>query len=461
MPEINLHKNQSTILRDLFVDHTCRNSVSVCARGFGKSYLAATAVRIAVKELMELPPAIPNKNVYIVAPTFSQTTDIFYPILAYELQLDRLAIRSSSYLGTFTFPNNVALNLTSAESIDRMRGKGSYFTVNDEVSSWFNNKHDKARSAFHDVIEPCITTRWSPERAAYYQERIDSGYYGEKYIGIKVQPGRTLTIGTPKGYNFLYDMYNYQDLDSSWKSYQFDYTGSPYISDAEVERLRHILDPITFASEYGAQFKESGKNVFYCFSREDHVVKNISPIDAEEILYIAIDFNVDVQATSVWVMREHKLVCVEEFSGHPDTAALATSLKTRYKENKVINVFPDPTGKSKKTSAPIGSTDLSILKKAGFNVLARNGSPAIVDSVAAVNSKLKTQAGDIGLVISSKCQGVIKSLERTSWLDNNSNTATIDKSMGVDHFSDGIRYMIEYMYPIKLNNKLTARGFGF
>ena len=461
MSEIILHKNQSQIVRDLFVDKTCRNAVGVCARGFGKTYLATVTARLAVNELMRLPPQIPNKNVYMIAPTFSQAVDIFYPILAYDLQLERLATRSSSYLGTFTFPGNVELRLTSAESIDRMRGKGVYYAVNDEMSSWFNGKHVKARNAWQDVIEPCITTRWSPERAAYYQAKMNNGDYGEKYIGMEVNPGRSLTISTPKGYNFLYDMYNYQDIDSNWMGYQYDYTQSPYISNDEVERLRHILDPVTFASEYKAKFEESGKNVFYCFSRETHVKKDIAPLEKDEILYIAIDFNVDIQATSIWVIRDNILVCIDEFSGHPDTEALAVSLKTRYKEHSVINVFPDPTGNSRKTSAPVGATDINILKKAGFNVLSRGKSPPIIDSVAAVNSKLKTQSGIVGINISSKCQGVIKSLERTSWLDNNSDTATIDKSGNVEHFSDGVRYLVEYMFPIKLNGKYTARGFGF
>ncbi len=466
MPQIDLHTNQSGVVRDLFFDKTCRNAVSVCARGFGKSYVAAVSARIAVDELMKLPPQIPNKNVYLIAPTFSQTTDIFYPILAYELGLEKLAKSSSSYLGNFTFPGNVQLRLTSAESVDRMRGKGAYYVVNDEMSSWFNGKSNKAKSAWHDVIEPCITTRWSPERAAFYQAQCEAGAYGEKYRNTKVNPGRSMTISTPKGYNFLYDMYNYQEIDDSWKSYLYDYTQSPYISNDEVERLRHILDPITFASEYLAQFKESGKTVFYCFDRDLHVSKHIEPLEDDETLYIAIDFNVDIQATSVWTIRDNQLVCVEEMSGHPDTAALAISLHTRYKKDtpdRVVNLFPDPTGKSRKTSAPVGATDLKILKQSqfGFNVLARSKSPPIVDSVAAVNSRLKSQSGVIGMQVSGKCQGVIKSLERTAWLDNNSNTATIDKTMGVEHHSDGIRYLVEYMYPIMLNNRVVARGFGF
>ena len=74
---------------------------------------------------------------------------------------------------------------------------------------------------------------------------------------------------------------------------------------------------------------------------------------------------------------------------------------------------------------------------------------------------MKTAAGDIGLYIHPRCDGVIKSLERTRWLDNNPDSATIDKSEGVEHYSDGIRYSTEYLFPIRRGGKVTQRGHNF
>jgi len=47
--EINLHEGQSDVIRDLFVDKSCRYAVVNASRGFGKSYLAATAAIVAVQ----------------------------------------------------------------------------------------------------------------------------------------------------------------------------------------------------------------------------------------------------------------------------------------------------------------------------------------------------------------------------------------------------------------------------
>ena len=121
---INLHEGQSEVYEDLFVNKTNRFSVVCCSRGWGKSYMAGVAGVTAVFELLELDVRVPNKIVYIIAPTYDQVTDIYYPLINYDLGMEDYAIRSSRDLGRFIFPNNVELRLLSYEAVERMRGKG-------------------------------------------------------------------------------------------------------------------------------------------------------------------------------------------------------------------------------------------------------------------------------------------------------------------------------------------------
>jgi hypothetical protein len=86
--------------------------------------LAATCAINAVFELLKIHPNVPNKNVYIIAPTYDQVTDIYYPLINYDLGMENYAIKTSRDLGRFVFPNNVELRLISFEAIERMRGKG-------------------------------------------------------------------------------------------------------------------------------------------------------------------------------------------------------------------------------------------------------------------------------------------------------------------------------------------------
>jgi hypothetical protein len=200
--------------------------------------------------------------------------------------------------------------------------------------------------------------------------------------------------------------------------------------------------------------------VFYCFSREEHIDKNLPYYDAGEDVHIAIDFNVGIMASVAFAIRGNQVHILDEFQGHPDTETLARALKEKYKGHRIIS-YPDPAGKARKTSAAVGTTDFSILQSAGILTRAHSKAPPIIDSVAAVNKKFKNANGDIDMFVHPRCVNTIKSLERTAWTETNPDTATIDKKEGVEHWTDGLRYAIEYLYPVRGGSKVTTRGFGF
>jgi hypothetical protein len=250
----------------------------------------------------------------------------------------------------------------------------------------------------------------------------------------------------------------YSSREDGFSSYHFDYKQSPLLDQEEIEKRKDYLDPITWASEYLALFKESGNSVFYCFDRNTHVRDTDEYFKEEETVYVSIDFNVNIQATGMFVIRNHEMIYLDEKQGHPDTETLALFLKEKFKGHKIV-AFPDPTGRSRKSSAPIGRTDFSILEDNGIECLARKTSPAIKDSVAAVNTKLMTASGNIGMYFHPRCKNLIRSMERTSWME--SDNAMIDKKEGIEHFSDGVRYATEYLYPVRNNKTNVHRGFGF
>jgi len=448
---IDLHPGQSEVFSDMFVDMKTRFSVVVCSRGWGKSYLAAVSAVKACYELLELDWSVPNKYVYVIAPTYEQVTDIYWPLLMYEIGLEGRLANAHRYDGRFSFGRNVELRLVSFEAVERMRGKGGYFVVGDEVTTW--KKGMTPKEAWEGIIQPSVVTRWSRKRAAELGAR---------------SPGRALFISTPKGYDYLYDMYNFREVDREWSSYQFDYTTSPYLDPEEIERLRHTIDPLQFGREYLASFKESGNSVFYCFDRGTHVradLEDFRPPSSEgardgEDVHACIDFNVGLQCTSVFALRGKQIHVLDEFRGHPDTETLASVLRSTYEGHRIY-AYPDPSGRARKTSAPVGVTDFKILESHGIQCLARPKAPPIVDSVAAVNARLRTAAGDVGMYVHPRCQGVIQSLERTKWVDNKPDTAMIDKTEGVEHYSDGIRYGVEFLFPVRSGTKVASRGFGF
>jgi hypothetical protein len=438
---IQLHPGQSEIIKDLFLEQNCRYATVCASRGFGKSYLAAIAAILAVQELMALPPDVPNKNVCLIAPTYQQTVDIYYPLIAYQFGMDQYVEKSSQHSGTFWFPNNVVLKLWSYEASERLRGSGQYFAVLDEVTTW-KGGGGSFRESWESIIQPCITTRWSQERADEY--------------GAK-SPGRALVISTPRGKDYFYDMFNFESLDEAWKSYHYSYKDSPYLDASEIEKTKNTIDYFQFKREYEASFDESGNNVFYNFNRSEHVDNSLKDFEPGEKIYAAIDFNVGIMATSLFALRGNQMQFLEEFQGHPDTETLARALEKRIKAGHPVVAFPDPSGRARKSSAAVGRTDFSILQSYGINTLARRRAPPMIDSVAAVNRQLKTANGDINFYIHPRCKNTIRSLERTVWKENNPDLAQIDKTEGVEHFSDGIRYATEYLFKVQAGTKKVSK----
>jgi hypothetical protein len=455
MAEITLHSGQTDVFNDLFVnfDETLGADglplvlamvyvVCACSRGWGKSFEMSVCALTAVFELMELKDEIPNKNVWIIAPTYDQVTEIYWPLLQ-MLGAEEYATKFSKAEGYLDFPGNVRMELISYESVERMRGKGAYFVGWDEVSSC--TKGIKPKDAWESIIQPCIVTRWSPKAARMH--------------GAK-RAGRAFIISTPKGYNFFHELWSKMSEGvKGWISHHFDFRSSPYLDENEIMLIKNDMDPIKFAQEYMATFEDSGNSVFYMFSRKEHVREDLEDFVEGEDVHVCIDFNVGIMAASVFALRGKQMHFLEEFKGHPDTDALGRTLKTRYiDKGHRVKAYPDPSGKARKTSAPVGVTDFTILQSYGIEIYARPKAPPITDSVNAVNRMLKNAHGVVNIFIKgSKCKGTVLSLERTSWVDRNPDTAAIDKTDGVEHYSDGVRYAVEYLFPVKSGHKTASK----
>jgi hypothetical protein len=152
---------------------------------------------------------------------------------------------------------------------------------------------------------------------------------------------------------------------------------------------------------------------------------------------------------------------IGEFSGHPDTDSLAKRLVADFPGRRIF-AYPDPAGRARKTSSLVGITDFSILQAHKIITLAHDAHPPIVDSVNAVNRKLKNAHGAVEMFFCPKrAPRTISSVERTVWLETNPNVAVIDKRTGVEHFSDGVRYITDYRFPVRSSQKSVHKGFGF
>ena len=409
--KIELFDFQQEVLID-----PARFKVMASGRRVGKSYLAAVA---SYNHCLEEP----NRRALIIGPTVSMIRESIWQTLKGLVHPDHINGYPREIDLEIRFINGSKITLKGFDRPDALRGisPSPTFIVLDEFAYIKQN-------AFTEVILPMTS---DPQRKA-----------------------KVFVISTPKGItNDFYKLWvrGQEDKTGLWKSWQFTAEDVRPDMKEELDLARSTMDEKSFNQEYCATFNNTGDSVFYNFNRNIHVTDNLLPIEPGEPIHISIDFNVKIMASTVWCHRGNQLHALDEFYGNADTYQLIRSIKGRYKNRDII-CYPDASGRAMKTSAATGTTDFSILRDAGFKVLARSKQPPLIDSVNSVNALLKDAAGNTRLFLSKgKVPRTIASIETTTWKEGfttGMDNAIIDKSKGVEHFSDGVRYICEFLYPI-------------
>ena len=182
---------------------------------------------------------------------------------------------------------------------------------------------------------------------------------------------------------------------------------------------------------------------YYQFTRENNV-KEVK-YNPSLPIKVSIDFNVSPMAASIFqtYSSEPYLRVFAEVELHHGggseilTERMVQEIKGRFPNNTYI-AYPDPANQ-RHTSAL--HTDHDILRQGGFEIKVKPKAPRVTDSVNAVNKLCEKN-----LIIDPSCKGLITDLEQTV---NKQGTREIDKSNKErTHFSDGLRYAIDFEYPI-------------
>lgn len=203
------------------------------------------------------------------------------------------------------------------------------------------------------------------------------------------------------------------------------------IENIDQEYITEILDKLSETErnrfKLGMFSEASEGQVYYSFQREINV-HTFEKQYAIGTLMIGMDFNVDPMTAVVGYYQNKRFYVMDEiFLNNSDTPKMCAELiKRGYKGGRV---FPDSTGKNRKTS---GRTDFQILKEDGFTIHdTRN--PFVRDRVNNLNRLLR----DGRIIIDPKCKKLIKDLEQVVWdgddLDKKSDTE-------LTHISDALGY---------------------
>ncbi len=378
-----------------------RFKVVIAGRRFGKTHLA---IRELCRHARD-----PDRTVWYVAPTYRQAKMITWKKLKKKLIHLRWARKINETELSIELKNGSTISLKGADNYDSLRGIGLDYLVLDEFA-------DIEPEAWYETLRPTLADR----------------------------QGGALFIGTPKGMNWAHDLYVMPETESAeWASFQFTTIQGGNVKPEEVEAARRSLDERTFRQEFEATFETFSGRIFYAFDRSHNLLKYSG--DSPREIHIGMDFNVDPMSAVVAVKTGSQLHVIDEIKIYgSNTDEMVAEIRDRYPTSSVV-VYPDPAGAQRKSSAG-GRTDHAILRAAGFRVLAPSSHNSVRDGINAVNSRLRNSHGETHLFFDPRCKYIIECLEKQVYKEK---TSIPDKTSGFDHMNDALRYMVDYLYPIR------------
>ena len=377
-----------------------RFKVVIAGRRFGKTHLVCLW-------LFTLALRVVGCEVWYTAPTYKAAKRIAWKRCKAIIPSIFIRKTNESEL-TITLVNGSVIRLVGRENPDNLRGDGLAAMANDEFCVQEGN--DDGLTTWNEVLRPMLADTEGP----------------------------AMFISTPKGYNWGYDLWERgNDTDQGdWQSWQYTTIEGGRVSADEIEAAKRDLNPRSFRQEFEASFEALSEMVYDYYAAKTHVTTDAE--DDGSTIYVGIDFNV------------HPMTCVlaNDAAGEcvvfdameipsSNTDELAEALLTKYPDREII-CCPDPTGKRRQSSAG-GKTDFTILKDAGFEVMAPTKAPFVKDRINNTQAALKTADGKSHVRIHPRCKPLTKALQGLTYKEG---TSMPDPKSKHIHITDAFGYLL-------------------
>ena len=223
----SLHDEQARI-------HASTARFKVCAAGrqSGKTFYAtASSIIDTLADVSWGGVALDSSHeVGYIYPTFEQGKKIVWPRMKLAVDPIRDACDIYENTGLIVFPNGRRWRLLGADNPDAIRGFTWSSVVLDEYK-------DMGESVWEEVVRPALA----------------------------VVRGKALFIGTPKGKNHFYGLYQHakermEDGDPDWAAFTFTSADNPHIVRSEITSMTRSMSSALIAQEIEASFiSQSGK----------------------------------------------------------------------------------------------------------------------------------------------------------------------------------------------------------
>ena len=379
--------------REEILNDQSRFKVIVAGRRWGKTVLALMWLCLG--------DILPNERRWFIAPTYRQGKMIAFPLLR-QLFRGRAKINESEL--KVTLPNEAEICIKGADNEDSLRGAGLNRVILDEYA--YFKPH-----VWEEIVLPMLAT----------------------------SQGDAMFIGTPNGFDTMYELFLKGQSDPEWASWQYKTIEGGFVSDDEIDRLRSNMDGRLYRQEMEGSFESTGNRAAYNFDRDIHIKKADSLTGNR---FIGMDFNVDyMSAVFACEYTDGTVHYFDEIRQmNSNTESMAKEMKKKW---GLHPTFPDPAGRARSTTS--NRSDHAILREFGYPVYARRAHPAVKDRLACLNKKLLDAKDKVGMTVDPKCKYLIKDLEQCQ----RDKRGGIDKSnQELSHMIDACSYLLEMKFPI-------------
>lgn len=239
----------------------------------------------AINHLQRDALTIKNSRFAYIAPTYKQAKMIAWDVLKqYSTMIPGVKYNESEL--RVDYPNGARIQLFGADNPDSLRGIALWGVVFDEYSQ-------QPSSIFPEIIRPALADH----------------------------KGYAIWIGTPKGHNNFYELFEYSKTDDKWLGILLTVDDTGLIDEEELDDARNIMSADEFSQEWYCSFEAAIQGAYYSDQLEE-TRKNtrITTVPYEESLDVHTYWDLGVgDATAIlfvqYVGLEKRVIDYYENSG--------------------------------------------------------------------------------------------------------------------------------------------------
>lgn len=275
-------------------------------------------------------------------------------------------------------------------------------------------------------------------------------------------------IGVPEGRNHYYEMAQKAKADMTGDWGYYHWISADILSPKEIAAAKADLDELVYLQEYEASFINFTGQAYYNFSEEHNVGNYRQFYNPKKPISFHFDFNVapgvaviaQEMGADVFDITPGKTVSVAigevYIPRNSTTPRVCQKLVQDWRDHQSnIICYGDATGGAK-GSAKVRGSDWDLIKqefmpyfgdRLYFKVPKAN--PQERQRINAVNSRLKSAAGNVRLLIDGKhCPYLIKDLEGVVVIEGGAGEIDKKADESLTHLSDALGYYIHREFPV-------------